>query len=138
MKRYISLSVAVVLIMMSALPAHAGLNALGRVRLSWDEAGLVKALSAAPAQRFPLFVHLERVPDVRAVAIQLAWVSTFISCDTRSRAAGWKRAALSLRCRRSWVTRRSSRLSGTDGSVRRTSWRRPSGFRDEWPHKWYQ
>lgn len=66
---------ALLLLIGATSPSQAGLNKFGRVKLSWDEAGVVRTLSGAPAQRFPLYVHLDHVPDIRKLAIHLAWSS---------------------------------------------------------------
>jgi hypothetical protein len=63
------------LIISSTAQVFAGANANGLATLAWDKAGVVRALSRAPSDRFPLFVRLENVPDVNALAIHLAWRS---------------------------------------------------------------
>src|SRR5215813_1778087 len=57
----------------SAPLATAGNNASASATLSWDRAGTVTSLMAAPGAHFPFFVHLENAPDIRALAIWIKW-----------------------------------------------------------------
>jgi hypothetical protein len=57
------------------VPCHAGNNAGGVAFLSWDRAGRDTLLSQIPATPFPLFLHLQNAPDVRALAVKVDWTT---------------------------------------------------------------
>ena len=52
----------------------AGNNAGGRVRLSWDPEGSIPTASVPETSPFPLFLHLDAVPDIQQLAITLNWM----------------------------------------------------------------
>ncbi|MBI5711654.1 MAG: hypothetical protein HZC42_15315 [Candidatus Eisenbacteria bacterium] len=77
---------------------HAGKNAAGTVRLSWDPAGAVTDRTKVPAGVFPLYLHLDSAPDVRALAVHLRW----FPFDSRTKCYSSVSAAGNTAC--GWAT----------------------------------
>lgn len=63
------------LLVLVPTPGHAGHNAGGHAHLSWDRAGADSVLTAVPVAPFALYLHLRDAPDIRALAVRIAWTS---------------------------------------------------------------
>jgi hypothetical protein len=88
----------------------AGMNAGGSVKLSWDSEGRVHEIAHPADTEFPLYLHLDGVVEMNALAVELLWaVDGTTSCHmiVSSDAAGSRGA---------WIDARPSGTFGADSS----------------------